>query len=230
MLRCASPSSAVVTLSLDRPSVHNALDRALVSALHNHITNVAGDESLRAVVLASSTSGRFCAGADLSVPNDERRKVSDELYALYERMLRLAVPIIAAVDGPAVGGGAQLALAADVRLGSARARFQFAGPGHGLAVGPWALPSTIGRRGLEMVLSQRFVGADEAAAVGLLDRIADDPLEAATDLAVSVAHLDRAAVARAKRHMVAEERLLERLAEERSANGAVFTGEVRADS
>ncbi|WP_229680128.1 enoyl-CoA hydratase/isomerase family protein [Saccharopolyspora thermophila] len=217
----------MLVLDLDRPERHNAFDAALVAALLEQLVEAAADEVLRAVVIGSTSRGRFCAGADLSVSDEERRGVSDGLYALYERMLRLPIPVVVAVDGAAVGGGAQLALAADVRLGSPQARFRFAGPGHGLSVGPWGLPSTVGRRALELVLSQRFVPADEAAAIGLLDRVVDDPHAAAVDLAASVAQLDRDAVRRAKEHVVAGERLVERLAAERAANTAVFDGAVR---
>ncbi|GAA0502843.1 enoyl-CoA hydratase [Saccharopolyspora subtropica] len=227
MLRCTRPVPAVLVLDLDRPERHNAFDAALVAALLEQLVEAAADEVLRAVVIGSTSRGRFCAGADLSVSDEERRGVSDGLYALYERMLRLPIPVVVAVDGAAVGGGAQLALAADVRLGSPQARFRFAGPGHGLSVGPWGLPSTVGRRALELVLSQRFVPADEAAAIGLLDRVVDDPHAAAVDLAASVAQLDRDAVRRAKEHVVAGERLVERLAAERAANTAVFDGAVR---
>ncbi|MBB5157792.1 enoyl-CoA hydratase/isomerase family protein [Saccharopolyspora phatthalungensis] len=227
MLRCTRPCPAVLLLSLDRPDVHNALNAALVDALHEQLAATAADATVRAVVLGSSTPGKFCAGADLAVPDAERRKVSDDLYGLYEKMLTLPIPVVAAVDGAAVGGGSQLALAADVRLGSPQARFRFVGPGHGLSVGPWGLPSTIGRRALELVLSQRFVDAEESVAIGLLDRLAEDPLRAAVELADSVARLDGDAVRRAKQQVVEGERLLARLAEERSANAAVFTGEVR---
>ena len=88
--------------------------------------------------------------ADLSLADDERAQVSDLLYRLYQRMLLSPAPVIAAVDGPAVGGGAQLALASDLRVGGAGARLRFVGPGHGLAVGSWGLPSLVGRgRGCE---------------------------------------------------------------------------------
>lgn len=226
VLRYDQPAPGVAALRLDRPSRHNALDEGLVESLHRTLARVAADRATRAVVLTSSTPERFCAGADLSVTADERRRVSDRLYALYERIVTAPVPVFAAVDGPAVGGGAQLALAADVRLGSPRARFKFAGPGHGLAVGPWALPSTVGRRALELVLSQRFVHAEEAASLGLLDRLANDPVGEAIALAEGVRDLDREAVRRAKDHVVRGERLTERLAEERAANAAVFDGVV----
>ncbi|MGH3435068.1 MAG: enoyl-CoA hydratase/isomerase family protein [Sciscionella sp.] len=225
-LRQAEPVSDVALLLLDRPAVRNAIDLALVEDLRAWLAELAAQETVRAIVLASATPGMFCAGADLSVADSERRRVSDELYTLYQEMITLGTPVIAAVDGAAVGGGAQLALAADIRLGSGRARFRFAGPGHGLAVGPWALPSTVGRRALELVLSQRFVAAEEAVAIGLLDRLAADPLAEATALADAVRSLDPAAVRRAKEHVVSGERLVERLAEERSGNASVFTGSV----
>lgn len=223
-LRHTDPSEGVALLELNRPSVHNALDGELVDALHGAIDRV--DRTVRAIVVGSTTPGLFCAGADLSVADTERQQVSEALYGLYERFLTLPVPVLAAIDGPAVGGGAQLALAADVRLGSERARFRFVGPGHGLAVGPWALPSTVGRRGLELVLSQRFLASEEAAALGILDRVVDESAAEAVALAQGVTELERDAVRRAKEQVVRGERLLERLAEERAGN-AVFDGVVR---
>ena len=74
-------------------------------------------------------------------------------------MLASPVIIIASIHGAAVGAGAQLAVASDLRIGSPPARFRFAGPGHGLAVGAWGLPSLVGRgRAAEICLSMRWVG------------------------------------------------------------------------
>ncbi|GAA0543060.1 enoyl-CoA hydratase/methylglutaconyl-CoA hydratase [Saccharopolyspora erythraea NRRL 2338] len=223
-LRPSEPQAGVLLLALDRPKVHNALDLELVAALRKHISGAG--PGTRAIVVCSQTSGRFCAGADLAVPDAERKAVSDELYALFEQMITAPVPIVAAIDGAAVGGGAQLALACDVRLGSERARFRFVGPAHGLSVGPWALPSTVGRHALELIFSQRFVEPEESVRIGLLDRVADAPLAEALAVARTVTGLDPDAVRRAKEHVVHGERLLERLARERTENGAVFTGEV----
>lgn len=220
------PEPGIARVLLNRPDVHNALDGEAVRLLREHIGNAVARDSARVVVLGSATPGRFCGGADLSVSDDERRSVSDELYALYEQMITLEVPIVVAVDGPAVGGGAQLVLTGDVRLGSSRARLRFAGPGHGLSVGVWALPSTVGRRALELVLSQRFVPGEEAVALGLLDRVTDDPLGAAMELARTVTGLEPDAVRRAKTQVVRGERLVERLADERAGNTAVFSGAV----
>jgi enoyl-CoA hydratase/carnithine racemase len=169
----------------------------------------------------------FCSGADLRIDDAERAAVSDRLYGLYATMLALPVPVIAAVDGAAVGGGVQLVLAADVRVGSPRATLRLAGPGHGLAVGLWGLPSAVGRgAAMHLALSGRSLDAVEAHRLGLLEDLDGDPLAAATALARRVVDLDRDAVARAKAAVVGGERLTERLAEERAGNRAVFTGAV----
>jgi enoyl-CoA hydratase/carnithine racemase len=222
-----TPVPGVRALLLDRPAVRNALTLRTVHVLEAAIDQVAADRSVHAVVIGSTAPGAFCAGADLSVPDAERAELSDRLYLVYEALIRLPVPVIAAVDGAAVGGGAQLVLAADVRLGSALARIRFAGPGHGLAVGLWALPAAVGRgRAFEAVLSQRFVDAEEALGMGLLDRIVADPYAESVALGMAVGELDQAAVHRAKLLIVEGERLVERLAEERAGNAAAFTGRV----
>jgi enoyl-CoA hydratase len=226
-LRVAGATDGVLTLLLDRPARHNALDAATVGALHAAVDGADTDPAVRAVVLGSCPPGMFCSGADLRVGDAERAEVSDRLYGLYQAMIDLPVPMVAAVDGAAVGGGAQLALACDVRIGSPRAGFRFAGPGHGLAVGLWALPSTVGRgAAMELALSGRLLPAERALTLGLLEDVVADPLAAATELAAGVAALDRDAVTRAKTAVVHGERLPDRLAAERAGNSG-FTGAVR---
>lgn len=216
----------VTTVLLDRPHRHNALDAATVEALDEAFT-AAGSAGTRTVVLGSTRPGMFCSGADLRIDDRERAAVSDRLYELYATMIGLSVPIVAAVDGAAVGGGVQLVLAADVRFGSSRAALRVAGPGHGLAVGLWGLPSAVGRgAAMHLALSGRSLNAEEALRLGLLEDLDEDPLAAATALARRVVDLDRDAVARAKAAVVGGERLAERLAEERAGNRAVFTGAV----
>jgi enoyl-CoA hydratase/carnithine racemase len=153
--------------------------------------------------------------------------VSDLLYALYVTMLDSPAPIIATLDGPAVGGGAQLALACDIRIGGSRASLRFVGPGHGLAVGAWGLPALVGRgRAVELCLSMRTVGADEALAIGLLDRVEPDPFEAALRLAGEIAMLDAAAVARVKSVARTASGVLAALEEERTGNRESWSGSV----
>lgn len=215
------PREGVARLRLDRPARRNALDAPLVEALHDAI----GGLDARAAVLASSDPSVFCAGADVDLEDAERARVSDRLYALYERMLAAGPPLIAAIGGAAVGGGAQLAVACDVRVAGPRARLRFAGPGHGLAVGAWALPSLVGRgRAMELCLSMRWVAAEEAHRIGLVDRLADDPDAAALDLAEAVAGLDADAVRRVKRIVATAGRDAVALAEEAEGNRRSWSG------
>jgi enoyl-CoA hydratase len=193
--RSTRSTDGVLTLALDRPQRRNALDLRTVDALRAAIA----DTDAAAVVLASTTPGIFCAGADLSIPDAERAEVSRRLYALYGEMLAAPIPIVAALDGAAVGGGAQLAIAADLRVAGPDAWLRFVGPGHGLAVGAWALPSLVGRgRAIDLCLSGRPVAAAEALSIGLVDRIEEEPAVAAQRLAGEWAGLDRDAVIRVK--------------------------------
>src|SRR3712207_9155743 len=115
-------------------------------------------------------------------------------------MVRLPVPIVVAIDGPAVGAGMQLAVAGDLRVAGPQTKLRVAGPGHGLAVAAWGLPSLVGRgRALDLCLTMRAVGAEEALATGLVDRVEQEPGAAAADLASDLARLDPAAVERVKR-------------------------------
>lgn len=189
------PCDGVARLLLNRPERHNALDRALVEALHRALEA----EQERVIVLGSSAPGRFCGGADTSLDDAERASVSDSLYRLYARVVALRRPVLAALDGPAVGGGLQLAIACDLRISAPGAWLQARGPGHGLAVAAWGLPTLVGRgRALDLCLTGRRVDAEEALAIGLVDRVQDDPGPAALALAAELAALDEAAVARTK--------------------------------
>lgn len=186
----------VVTLSLNRPERRNAIDARLVGDLRAAFD---ANARARAIVLRSAREGMFCAGADLGVPDAERAEVSRELYALYGEIAAAPLPVIAALGGAAVGGGAQLAVAADLRVAGPGAWIRFVGPGHGLAVGAWALPSLVGRgRAIDLCLSGRRVPAEEAHAIGLVERLADDPLGVARALATEWAALDHDAVTRVK--------------------------------
>ena len=112
------------------------------------------------IVLGSSRAGRFCGGADTAIDDAERAWVSDALYELYARILALPRPVLAAIDGPAIGGGLQLAISCDMRVAAPGAWLAARGPGHGLAVAAWGLPTLVGRsRALDLCLTGRRVEA-----------------------------------------------------------------------
>lgn len=193
------PADGVRAILLDRPRVRNALDEALIDALEAALRDTGDDRDVGAVVLGSSDQRWFCAGIDLTLAPATRARLSDRLYALYGQIVALRKPVVAALGGPAVGGGAQLALAADLRVGMASATFRIAGPGHGLAVAAWALPSLVGRaRALDLCLTMRAVGGEEAHRIGLLDRLVPDAFAGAVALATQLAGVERGAAARAK--------------------------------
>jgi enoyl-CoA hydratase/carnithine racemase len=226
VLRTDEPAEGVLRLRLDRPAKRNAVDRELAEAL----VEAFGSSDAKVVILGSSGPEAFCAGLDLSLEPAERVAVSDLLYETYERMLASPAPIVASIPGPAIGGGAQLAIAADLRVAGPTAQIRFAGPGHGLAVGAWGLVSLVGRgRAMDLCLSMRPVSADQAAAMGLVDRVAHDPDAEALELATRLARLDLPAVTRVKR-LVASDDLLEALRRERRDNAATWMGEIQEGS
>lgn len=189
------PESGVLRVRLNRPERRNALDRGLVAEL----TRVFKAPSERVVVLGSTSPRAFCAGIDRTLSDGDRARVSDQLYELYEQMVRSRSVIIAALDGHVVGGGAQLALASDIRVAGPETAIRFAGPGHGLAVGAWGLASLVGRgRALELCLSDRPVPVEEALRIGLVDRVGTETGGDVEELAREISSLDPEAATRCK--------------------------------
>ena len=219
------PSDGVLRLRLNRPDRLNAVNTSIVDSLLAAFDNV----DARAVILGSTSPRAFCSGADLDLGDEERARVSDKLYELYEKMVTLPVPIVAAIDGHAVGAGAQLAVASDLRVAGPEATIRDAGPGHGLAVAAWGLPSLVGRgRALDLCLTMRAVGAREALGMGLVDRVEEEPPEAAVGLASSFAGLDAEAVGRVKSVVARASGCLQALREERTGNREAWSGSVAA--
>jgi enoyl-CoA hydratase len=202
-------------LLLARPERRNALDVGLARALRDAL----GRDETAPVLLASSDPAVFCAGADLGIPDTDRAAVSDLVYECCEIMITRPGPVIAVVTGPAVGGGAQLATAADLRIAGPAARLRWIGPaGLGLAVGAWVLTDLAGRgAAMELTLTGRWVEAAEALALGLVNRVADDPGRLAADIAGELAAAGPDVPARVK-SVLAAGGLLDRLRAERQVN------------
>jgi len=150
------------------------------------------------------------------------------LYECLEIMITRPGPVIAAVAGPAVAGGAQLATAADLRIAGPAARFRWIGPpGRDLAVGAWVLPDLVGRgRAAELAMTGRWVDAAEALALGLVNRVDPEPLPAAEELAAKLAAAG--SLARIK-VITATGGLLDRLHAERRANQEAWAKALAAD-
>ena len=190
------PRPGVVLVTLDRPERRNAITFEMFDELHALCDELQGDAEARAVVVTGAGEG-FCSGLDL----DEAMTLPD--MSPHEMMLgqqywagafvkfhELPQPVIAAVNGAAAGGGLGLALAADIRLASPAARFNAAFVRIGLSAGDvgvsWSLPRVVGLgHAAEIMLSGRFVDADEAARIGLVNRVV--PAEALLDEAFALA-------------------------------------------
>jgi enoyl-CoA hydratase len=209
-----------IVVRFDAPRHRNALSLATVEHLHRVL---AGDP-VSTVLLGSTTSGIFSAGADLRADDRTRARLSDQLYACCELMLSRPGLVIAVVDGPAVGGGAQLTAAADLRIASTAACWRWVGPRHGLAVGAWILPDLVGRSlALNLTLTGRWLQAHEAVRAGLISDLAADPWKAALDTAQALAEADPGALTAVKQ-VATQPGLLRQLTEERRRNRDAWTG------
>jgi enoyl-CoA hydratase len=189
------PSPGVSRVRFSDPASRNALDLALVQHLRDDLSSITEG----VVVIASTYAEAFSSGADVKMSNSKRAEVSRALYELYETILLSPCPVLAVVEGPAVGGGAQIALASDLRIAGPGARFRFPGIHHGIPIGMWALPAIVGRgRALDLCLTARWVDAPEAHRIGLVDRLDDLPMEVALRVAEDIAQAPSGAAARIK--------------------------------
>jgi enoyl-CoA hydratase len=190
------------TLTMHRPGARNAMDTGLLVALVDALDEAEHDTDLRGVLLTGA-GGTFSAGADVreELPDAGRRRM--ELFTtFYEQLSLLRVPTAAAIEGHAVGGGAEAAAACDLRVAGRSAVLRFPGAIYGIPVGT---SRTIGQVGLgvakDWVLSSRDVPAAEAHAVGFVQRLVDDggAVAAARSWLEQVATRDRDTVALLKR-------------------------------
>ena len=196
-LQLASPGVALVTLNL--PQLRNAMTAELTSAWTAVMDKVGGDRSLRAVVV-TGTGSAFCSGADLSwldqgnLSDNTPDRLRDKMLPFYRAWLapqQVPVPVVAAVNGPAVGAGLCLALACDLRYASPSAAFSAPftqlGTHGGMAVS-WLLPEAVGMpRAREMLYTGCVVTAAEAQAWGLVSGVAEDVVGRAIEVAEGVA-------------------------------------------
>jgi enoyl-CoA hydratase/carnithine racemase len=195
-LDLSTPHPGVFQVLMDRPAQMNALDPGLLSGLARWI----GDEDASVVILGSTSRDCFSAGVDLKLGDRERAEVSRGLYLLYRQMRTTNAILVAAAEGHAIGGGAQLLIASDLRVVGPQVSIRFMGPGHGLAVGAWRLPGLVGRgRAMDLMLSMRPVGAEEALSIGLVEEISVEPLVRALEIARHIVGLSPPAVAALKR-------------------------------
>lgn len=201
----------VVELVLDRPDALNAVSTSMAQAIAGATAELAGDGTVRAVVLSSSSEKAFCVGADLKERNaftdDELRRQRPIARSAYRGVLDIPVPTIAAVHGYALGGGCELALACDLIVADETAVFGLPEvsvgviPGGG---GTQLLARRVGwGRAADLIFTARRVDAAEAYRLGLADRLvpAGTDRDAALELATSVSDHSPVGTRNAKRAM-----------------------------
>ena len=197
----SEPAPGIVQLTLNRPDKLNAMTGELVQSLHEHLDAIAVDPVARVVILTGEGRG-FCAGLDLggygSAPHTEHLgrtqagfAVQKHIATLMPKLRSLPQPVIAAVNGPAAGGGFALVLGSDIRLAARSAKFNAAFIRIGLSacdIGTsWVLPRLVGAaRAQELMLTGRVFDAEEAYRIGLVVDLLDD--DALLDAALTKAH------------------------------------------
>jgi enoyl-CoA hydratase len=194
----------VALLRLRRPEARNAIDTQMLVELLEHIAVARGDDEARVLVIGSADHMGLSAGADVKEQLDEDARVRRmRLFAdVYDAIVSFPKPTIAVCHGDVVGGGAEIAVACDMRVGGANLRLRFPGAALGVPVGPARLVTLCGLAAAKyLLLSSRTVGADEALRLGLVNRVAPTAgaEEAALELAAGVAAHPPEAVARLKR-------------------------------
>jgi enoyl-CoA hydratase/carnithine racemase len=182
----------VLSILLEHPPA-NALGLPIVDGLQAALDHADEDPGVKVIVVASRIPGFFAAGADIkhmaTIDSVGFRAYGDALRGALDRLAAPERVSVAAIDGLALGGGLELAMACTMRIGTARARFGLPEVKLGLipgAGGTQRLPRLVGRgRALDMILTARQVHAQEAFAIGLIDRLVEDGRAGATALDIA---------------------------------------------
>jgi enoyl-CoA hydratase len=198
-------SDAYAVVTLNRPKVMNALNRTLFTELDDAFTALAAESGVRAVILTGTGEKAFAAGADISelasLSAVEGQQLARRGQAVFRRIETCGKPVIAAINGFALGGGCELAMACTIRIASDRARMGQPEvklglvPGYG---GTQRLPRLVGKgAAMKLLLTGDMVRAEEAFRIGLVDEVvpAEALLPRAETLARAIAQQAPLAVA-----------------------------------
>src|SRR4051812_7232356 len=227
----------VALIRLEREKARNAINTEMLEELLVHLDRARSDDGARVVVISSNDHLGLSAGADVKEELDEDGRVRRmELFArLYDELTAFPKPTVAACHGSVVGGGAEIAVACDLRVGGSNLRMRFPGAELGVPVGPARLVSLCGLATAKyLLLTSRSIAADEALRMGLVHRVAPAAAteDAALALAAEVAAHPPEALAPLRAMLHRGEGVVERAAEggrgrvgwQRSAPGLPFRG------
>ena len=200
--------NGVVTLTLNRPEVMNSLNFPLLHALRDQIESLRFKPNIRVIIITAVGEKAFCAGADLkeraTLPPEKVREYIFTIRNLFTSIEELTKPVIAAVNGIALGGGTELSLACDIRLAAINATMGLTEtrlaiiPGAG---GTQRLPRLVGRgKAKELIFTGQRIGAEEALNIGLVNRICapKDLLDESKKIAAMICEAGPVAIEQAK--------------------------------
>jgi enoyl-CoA hydratase/carnithine racemase len=183
----------ILVVTINRPERRNALDRPTLAAGRKLIRDILYDRSARVLIVTGAGHQAFCSGADLKeregMTMDEVRQYIRYIRDTFTEIENLPIPVIAAINGFALGGGLELALACDIRVASPNAKMALNETSLGIIPGGGGtvrLPRLVGKGvAKEMILSARWVEAEEALRIGLVNAIA--PESKLMDVAIEMA-------------------------------------------
>ncbi len=192
----------IATVTLNRPKKLNALNMRMAEELHDALAAADDDDDVRVVVITGAGRG-FCSGADLTpsdAPGAPRSATAPSLADATFEAMQIEKPIVAAINGVAVGGGCTLTLSCDIRIASEEARFQL--PFTKLSISAelgstYLLPRLVGYgKATELILTSKMIDAHEAGAIGLVNHVvpADELHDATARMAATLAALPPMAV------------------------------------
>ncbi len=188
-------STGICILTIDRPKQLNALNNQVFVELSDALDHIENSKEIRALIITGSGEKAFVAGADIKEFSDfgseEATKLSLRGQGVFQRIEDLTIPVIAAINGYALGGGFELALSCHLRIGSKTTLVGLPEvslgliPGYG---GTQRLASMVGKaKALELIMSGRFAKAEEALQLGLLNAISEENvIEGAKKLLLSI--------------------------------------------
>ncbi len=200
----------ILTITINRPKKLNALNRETIQELHDSLRAAKGDDEVKVIILTGSGEKAFVAGADISEfsdysPKEGKRLAADGQEKLFNYVANYPKPVIAAVNGFALGGGLELAMAAHFRIASDNAKMGLPEvslgviPGYG---GTQRLPQLVGKgRAMEMIMTAGMIDANQALQYNLVNHVVeqDELLEFAENIASKIMKNSMVAVAAAIR-------------------------------
>jgi methylglutaconyl-CoA hydratase len=199
----------ILTITLNRPQVHNALSSEVINELNELCSRIVDDQTIRALVVSGSGEKTFSAGADLKerqgMNEEETLAFVQKIQSTFQQVAKLPIPTIAAINGDAFGGGLELALACDIRVVAAHGRLGLTECSLGIipgAGGTQRLPRIIGlAAAMDLIFSARRLDAHEAWSLGLVNYLTKNTRETmlhAEKLAVTIANNAPLAIRAAK--------------------------------